>query len=283
MNILIASNLIKKWSPKTKIQSGFFYTGMPDDAYHNFKAHSRSDVFTLIKEPLKFKRGIKLKQTRNMEVGTALHCLVLEPKRFDKEFVLALDIESKKSSEYKKLKKEYSEDKIFINSPSNPEAANLLGMKAALYENPTTRNILKFKGFAELSGFWTDEKGHMWKVRFDYVTENGVALDLKKSKNVDVTYLERSINSYGYYFQNAFYDYIYEKITGVPLTDFIFGFVQEDAPHLVVPVELAFDFLTLGRNLINIGFTEFAKYMENRSDIKNDTPLTLICKPKWIK
>ena len=65
-----------------------FYEDMPNETYHASEGVSKSGLDLMDRSPAHYKNPKLRKSTRNMEIGTAIHAGILEPERFDKEYVI---------------------------------------------------------------------------------------------------------------------------------------------------------------------------------------------------
>ena len=67
------------------------YGGIGNEEYHKGPGLSSSDLKLLARSPLHYKtaKAIPPKETDAMRLGTAVHCAVLEPDRFEKEYAAA--------------------------------------------------------------------------------------------------------------------------------------------------------------------------------------------------
>lgn len=270
-------HLIKKWTSKTKIQSGFYYTGMPEEVYFKHSSVSRSAMSGLLADPFKYhNRKDESKPSRVMNLGSAVHCLLLEPKKFEKEYMLLPEVASRKSKEYLEQAEIYGVDHVFINTPANTEVDNIKGMVSALKTHDKTNEILKMKGWSELSGFWTDSTGVMYKHRFDYLTEDGIALDIKTTSSASNYKIKHSFMDYRYDMQGVFYSYMFEQITGTPIKEFLFGFVETSHPYKVTVVAMTPETISIAKSKMVQGMNKYTKYLKGDLDTSNNAPILWI-------
>jgi hypothetical protein len=112
------------------IELSGYITGMPEDYYHNTKGLiSKSSLASLGKEtPYRFFNGKKKQPTAAMKMGTALHCAVLEPEKFEASYKLMPEIKAKTLKAYKDAVKENPEMEIL----NGTDAKNLVGMLDAV-------------------------------------------------------------------------------------------------------------------------------------------------------
>jgi len=204
-----------------------FYENMPNDSYHNSNGISKSGLDLIDRSPAHYKWPKKRSSTRNMEVGTAIHAAILEPERFDKEYVL-VDCDKRNVKEYKEAVK--ANPLGAEMTLSKPEADNVLGMRESVEDNLEAMTHLRSKGKAELSAFATDpETGVILRARYDWITDDGIVVDVKKTQ--DLRKFSRSVSDYRYHVQEAVYRHVYKLITGDDLQAFYFLAVEEESPH----------------------------------------------------
>ena len=203
-----------------------FIENMPNDEYHKSDGISKSGLDLIDRSPAHYKWPKQRKSTRNMEVGTAIHAAILEPVRFDEEYHI--------SSALLRTEKAYKEDCKLYNGGemtlTTPESVNVLGMRESVENNFEAMQFLRAPGRPELSAFATDpETGVQIRARFDWLTDDGISVDVKKTQ--DLRKFSQSVSAYRYHVQEAFYRHVYKLITGEDLKAFYFLAVEEDSPH----------------------------------------------------
>jgi hypothetical protein len=122
-------------------------------------------------------------------------------------------------------------------------------MAKAVREHPTASRLLARPGRPELSVFWRDDE---WDVtrrcRVDYLTDDGINVDLKSTVSVDRYKLQRTVMDYGYDLSTAWYEDTLRG-QGVDLTASALVFVEKTEPYRVRVVELSPEFVDRGRRL----------------------------------
>lgn len=212
-----------------KAKAGCFVIGMPNDEYHAYEGISNSGIKQVNITPAHYAFAEPREPSRAMEIGTAIHTAILEPERFESEYMVLKDTNARTATEYKQAIKTLGSERVLISS----EARRVLGMQQAVQQSKTAMKILSKKGWAELSGFATDpETGVLLRVRFDWLAEDGDNLDVKKTQDARKDKFSRSITDYGYDQQAAFYRFVFNLITGEPM---LFPFkllaIEEKSPH----------------------------------------------------
>lgn len=216
-------------------RAGCFVTDMPNEAYHAYEGISNSGLNLVARSPAHYAHAAPRTSTRAMEIGTAFHTALLEPDRYATEYMTVEGVNDRRKSEYAQAAKTYGKDKTLTES----EGASVAVMQESIRANSAAREIIDQPGHAELSAFVEDpETGVLMRCRFDWLTESGIALDLKKTQDSRESAFSRSIWQYRYHCQHAMYSHVYEMITGKPLQAFKFLAVEEQPPCANVVYQL---------------------------------------------
>lgn len=202
-----------------------FIEDMPNDDYHRAKGVSKTGLDKIDRSPAHYRWPKKRSSTRNMEIGTAIHTAILEPERFAIDYKVA-EADKRTEKAYKEIAKENGGECTL----TTPESIGVIGMQKSVQANVAASHILNMPGKPELSAFVTDpETGIQIRARYDWITDNGIVLDVKKTQ--DLRKFNRSVMDYRYHVQDAMYSHIYELLTGEKLQAFLFLAVEEDSPH----------------------------------------------------
>lgn len=197
-----------------KLTEGF-YTDIPMSEYHSdLTSYSKSSIAAFKDRGLKFfydrEHGEK-KSTRAMDIGSAFHCLALEPETFIDRFAIIPNVNGKPLNKNSKVFKDFAienDEKILLTSDEwciadgMAKSAKLSGL------------VETSSGVAELTGIFEHSSGIRIKIRPDYVPFSGILVDLK------------STSAYGENFERQAYNLKYhwsaylsimgaEKITGI--------------------------------------------------------------------
>lgn len=210
------------------------------DLVHRSPAHYKAWVDGTIEEEdrLAFKRG------------TALHCAVLEPEKYARVYTAHPDFGDCRKKENKAARNEWREaNKARIWLPVDMlESVN--GMSRAVLAHPLASKLF-VGGKSEVTLRWQDETtGLQCKARVDYLSGNGAtAIDLKSTANADYDAFKRSVSTYGYHRQAAFYS---EGLRALekPVSYFLFVAVESAAPYGVATYSLNAEALAKGLSSI---------------------------------
>ena len=242
------------------INAPCYVANMPAEEYHAHPCSvSNSQLKLVARSPAHFKFPPDRAETRNKVLGSALHMAYLEPDLFYKTYTLLRNAKDRTASEYKEAKKAYGEELVLVSS----EIERVEGIMNSLYKNPAIRKILELPGHNELSGFSTDpETGATCRHRFDKLTNCGIAVDLKTTVDARPDPFSRSILTYGYNIQNAFYEDQYNWITGDFLQDFVFIAIESESPYAAKLYRIDEDSLLIGREAYRKALDSYAYCLE---------------------
>jgi hypothetical protein len=256
-----------------------YITGMPDEYYHSTEGFiSKSSLSALKASPFRFFKGVKFKQTKAMQIGTAIHCALLEPDKFEQTYKVMPELTDKRLKSYKDAKTEFVDYELITGQ----DAKNINGMMDAVLANDAAKELLQSAGWCEVSGFHTDpDTGIKLRHRFDKLTDDGCGVDIKKTQSVHPDELSKTIHKYGYEMQDALYSDGYEAITGRKLNQFYFIFVEESYPHEVAVVYLDDISKQVGRDQYKALLTDYDHYKQNPHKVNNNSEINMISLPEW--
>lgn len=215
--------------------------GLDASVYHAHPALSSSGMRRLLppSTPAHFKYGLEHQRppTREMELGTCVHTEVLGVGT-DWTVVDAKDWRSKAAQDFA----QGARDRGLI--PVLPSERDLiLGMADAVAAHPLAGPLLfEGTGTPERALFWRDEKtGVHCRALVDFSPHNRASLvDVKTCRSAAPADLPRHMAQYGYDVQAAHY-MRGGRALGLlePDAEFIWVFVEREAPHMVSVVRLA--------------------------------------------
>jgi exodeoxyribonuclease VIII len=246
-------------------------TAMTDVSYFANSRLNQSmikDLLTMSPAEFKHSREQQRKPTDSMRLGTAVHCLTLEPDEFYNRYAIFNFDESLLDKKYKNIKstKIYkeahakflveNEGKIILDPDTYIQAASMsnalelsgcLSNPDALREGVILQNIF----------------GHDAKGKIDYLdTKNKIILDVKTTNDLlNDDSIRRHIFKWGFSIQATFYNELIKAQYGEYFT-FIFLMVRTVAPYDVRPVVVSpYDvwFYEDGRNKIIKGIETLEK------------------------
>ena len=262
------------------IHAPCYVANMPNAEYQSHKSSvSNSQLKMVARSPAHFKYPPERTETRSMVLGSAVHMACLEPELFYKTYVLLRHTKDRTTSEYKEAKKEHGEELVLVSS----ECAKVEGIMGSLYKNHAIRSLLELPGYNELSGFSTDPvTGVTCRHRFDKLTDSGIAIDLKTTIDARPDAFSRSIFTYGYNIQNAFYADQFNWITGDYLQDFVFIAVESESPFAAKLYRIDEDSFLIGREAYRKALDSYAYCLEmDEWPAYEDQEIEEISVPSW--
>ena len=176
----------------------------------------------------------KKEPSEAMLIGSAVHAIVLENRI---GHVVLPDAAKGSSKLAKALRADFEaehSDKIVLSQAS---ADKVMLMAESVLSHKGASALLSIDGQSELPIFWEEtiimpdgERVVKMKGKLDRSNPLGV-IDLKKTCESSMRRLSIAIESYGYHIQAAHY-LAGAAANGLPADDFIFIFVEDEAPHL---------------------------------------------------
>lgn len=229
-----------------------FKVGRFDDIslkeYHHMPGWSKSALDLVNQSMAHYLHNLEnpKEQTEAMAFGSALHCKVLTPELFDKEFYV-----------WQKLPRNTKEGKAAWAKAvceaggrsiiDYEQLARIEAVSNAVLSHPVASQLL-CDGSAEQSFMWIDKRtGLQCKARPDYFRNDKICLDLKTTEDASYFEFQRKITNYRYHVQGSFFaDGITESI-GELCNTFILIAVETSAPYNVAIYRLDDDALSVGR------------------------------------
>jgi len=217
-----------------------------------------------------------------LTVGTALHCLLLEPDAFSERFVSMPDF-NRRSNAGKEEEKCFREEMAGSGKTilSAEIWRKLFLMRDSTYAHPSARWLLDKPGHCEASIYWTDkETGVLCRTRPDkFLSGMPVIIDVKKI--ADMARFPRHIAEFRYHVQDAFYRESFRESYGeTPM--FVFIVVSDTIDCGRYPVRVyslsAYD-VDVGTHLFRSNLQTYAQAM-----ISGDWGgIEEITRPDWDK
>lgn len=236
-----------------------YSTKMSDKDYFSIDAVSNSSFRLLQQSPIHYEnRKLFDLQSDSINLGSAVHKLVLEPDDFYDEYA----VESfegcelnKNSKAYKEAKAQWLEsvaDKVVLNSDKFAQvetmARNVKAIAGGMFDG----------GSAEIA-FISEIDDIKVKCKADYYFEDaGVVVDLKTTASIK-EFERKSFVEYGYITQAPFY---MDVITSLRLkaTTFVFVVVESTKPYNVAVYETGERSLEVGRALYKKHLYSYKEY-----------------------
>lgn len=241
-----------------------YKTGVHDisnSQYHKTSAISRSMLMDFKKNPSYYwykhisGRFIKDESTPAMNLGSAVHTLVLEDQKFDSEFFV---IHQKSrpirgTAPYAKMLDD-AKGKIILTDSEYQQA---FAMAKSVLDNPEAYSILLETKIEKSIFFEHEATNLMCKVRPD-AWSNGLVIDLKTSADANIKSFQSSCVNYGYFLQAGMMQYGLNRIEQ-PMEQFVFIVVEKEPPYAVAIYTLSDEALDFGLNQYHFLMNNLAK------------------------
>lgn len=206
--------------------------------YDKIEGISNSKLSKMVISPAHYKQSIDEppKETDALRFGSLLHCLVLEPDDFERNFAVEPIVNKRTNAGKEYLAEFYEENagKMFVTA-EQMDLANTL--KEEIYKHPIANKLLNGKGENEIALFWEDEETNVkCKCKIDRI-KNGIIIDLKSTRSAKPEDFMRDAYNYGYHRQSAYYCKGYEKCYNETPKGFVFITVEKEPPYAVTVFE----------------------------------------------
>ena len=220
------------------------HEGVPASVYHSWDAISNSALGYLQRSPAHLRAYLERDEidSKELRIGSAAHCLILQPELFKHEFCTYDGTRRGKAwEEFKQA----AGKKVVL---SKDEQNLVEDMAAAVKFHPDAAEFLADATAREASGIWEDERtGVVCKLRSDLVNDNlATIVDVKTTRDARRDAFERSIFTYGYHRQAAMYLDGWQAL-GRNYEHFVFICVEKEPPFAVALYRLRDDVVELGR------------------------------------
>lgn len=229
---------------------------------------SASGLKKLKTSPAHFKFGEEIKDSEALLFGSAYHCFVLEPDRFEKEYYVFDDsiacdaIVAKGAAEGKEVKnvratkayKEWEESEMRVVGEKNviqkPDFNRIKEMKSKLFSHPYAKMLLS-NGEPEvgLKGTISTMAGDInVKLKPDYIkVGKHLVVDLKTARDASLDAFTKDAAKLNYHIQAAFYSDILSQMDNNRPYTFIFIAQEKTRPYAFNLFECSAQFISQGR------------------------------------
>ena len=231
--------------------------------YYEMDAISVSKLKKIKISPAHFKEAEEVKETEAMLFGSAYHCYVLEPDKFENDYYIFSDKaicevligEGYKSPRSTKAYKEWEESEMRIIGNKkvikNDEFERIKAMKDRLFSHPYAKMLLT-KGDPEvgLSGTIETMAGTInVKLKPDYIKSvKHIVVDLKTAADASIDGFTKSAAGHDYHIQAAFYSDMVELMSKDNRSiSFIFIAQEKVKPYAFNLFEASPQFIAQGR------------------------------------
>ena len=192
-----------------------YIENLSNEVYHASNAISNSSLSLVAESPalLEWQANCPQETVSAFDLGNAVHTLILEPHKYDDEYIVApsFNLRTNQGKEDKKefYEKSEGEGKIILSAEDDTKART---MAASAFAHPTVKKLFSLPGVSEASFFWVDpETGIVCKCRPDrYVKTQPIIIDVKTTDKIEL--FDKSIHDFRYYVQDAFYSEGFQQV-----------------------------------------------------------------------
>lgn len=223
----MTTDLAKSQAREIK-ESGIVYD-MPAADYHAVDATSATVLKRLHESsPAHVKCGFSEEPSEAMDLGSAFHCLLLEPEHFDNRYWERplLDMRRSKDKTRFAALNEMHAGKTAIGQF---DLADLRASAGAIQAHPFVAPMLK-ESRKEISLFWNEEDIGLCKCRLDMLAGK-VICDLKSTRNAHKDFFRREICFSRHYWIQAAWYYRGARALGLDISEFVFIAAELKRPY----------------------------------------------------
>jgi hypothetical protein len=200
--------------------------------YHKMPEWSKSMLDHINKSPAHYIewKANPPEPTDSMKMGLALHCAVLTPALYDKEYVVKPECD-RRTKEGKKIYSDFMEECGDKTAISAIDAGKVAVMVEKIYHHSLASQLLS-NGEAEQSFFWTNPKtGIECKARPDYLRHDNICIELKLTHSLIGNAFQRTSFNFRYHVQGAYFiDGIFHAVER-QCEEFVIVAIENEPPH----------------------------------------------------
>lgn len=241
------------------------HENISNEEYHKSAGISKSHLDVIAKTPMHYwskyidPNREPSEPTAAMRMGTLIHTAVLEPDTLTERTILAPEGINRRTNDGKAAWAAFEAQAKGREIITLEEHETLLRIQDRVRNHPIAGRLLA-DGVAEQSYYSKrtlnvvdNETGEIQQVeetlkcRPDWMTGNGVMVDLKSTDDASPDGFGRSVVNYRYYIQPPWYGDILEELYGEPPAAFVFIAVEKSWPHAIGVYFATIDQIELGR------------------------------------
>lgn len=261
----------------------------PDPAYRREIGENQSYLKHILTSPAHYRAGKKRRflPTINMEIGSALHCLVLEGEaEFNNRYILKPEDIALNTKEGKEWKASQKGKTILTNSERERAWDSVHGMAKALMQLEWfDQSQTDYRKFNELSIYW-EADGIPCKGRLDRLVDMGdhlMILDLKSTDSIEHgTFLKKLIGGMNYLFQSAWYAEAASLAYDKPCK-FVFAAIERAEPWSLALFEISDEMMDEGNRQIKRARQLLKKCLDTKEWPGPEVRYNVLGLPNWYQ
>lgn len=274
----------------TAIPTGL-HPNIPHETYHGrtLGVASKSALDLIRKAPAVYKAWVDglhedEEQAEALIFGGMLHCAVLEPERFYREYVVAPDFGNCTYKENKAARNAWRAENAGREEVTAKQYRMIQGMADSVRRHPIAGKLFT-GGEAEVTLSWVDEAtGLRCKGRADYYKVDPIAgplaIDLKSTMDADPEAFLKSAHKFGYHRQAAIYQAGFAAV-GKPVGSFLFVACEKTPPYLVKVLCFDPESIAEGQQEVREDMATMAKCLKSGHWPGYDEDIAEISLPAW--
>lgn len=259
--------------------------------YRGYKALSASDIRLLAKSFYHYQHRLEWPEDYHSTValrqGTIIHACVLEPERFDSEFVVLPEI-NKRTKAGKAEWEEWEKENVDKFPLTEEEHRKAMVIRHHVMQNPKASELFT-GGQAEVPILWHSKKyDREFKARADYIKVIGdtmLILDLKTTQEASFEAFQRSVIKWSYSVQAAHYRDGFSTLHPDKDVHFIWVAVEKSAPYGVSIFSANEEVYEHGKKLIEKGINNYDEGMKDPGGVWLPYPADIqqMRIPRWAQ
>lgn len=258
-------------------------------AYHADPAVSKSHLDQIARSPLHYwsryvdPDRVPEEPSAAMRLGSALHGLVLEPELFDAQFITAPAVDRRTKAgkaDWDAFTAEAGKRTVLTVD----ERVQVSRMAEQIWCHKAAAYLLNQDGKAEQTIKWMDvETGLECKCRPDWMINHGqILVDLKTTEDASPAGFQRSLASWRYHVQAAWYMRGVRMGIAADPEQFIFICVEKKPPYAVAVYASTPLVITAGARIADRDLQRLAECRATGSWPSYSDQIETIDLPKWI-
>ena len=265
------------------------YRDIPSSEYHAGPGLGSGHLRELLKSPLHYITSINSpsKETPAMKLGTATHCAILEPERFEIEYVEAPCVD-RRTKDGKALWSELEQSgKIVLSSE---EYSKVTEMARAIKVHELASKLVS-GGVSEQSVYWDQKVSSLdipeilCKSRPDYIKrlkKGYVIVDIKTTQDANIVEFQRkAYYKWFYHLQAAHYVRGFERVTGEKVIAFIYIAIESELPYAISVFKAGDDYLKAGEKKTQELYELYANCVAKDNWPSYSSGIQELRLPKW--
>lgn len=231
-----------------KVEPGI-YPNVPADEYFAWEAMNRSTLEHAARSMMHLRAAMTTPSESSdaMDVGTALHCAVLEPDAFSRRYVVAPKVD-RRTKEGKAKFEAFVKESSGATVLDSDSMGLVQHMSNAIRCHDLAATLLDVPGDSEVCVVWDDaETGIRCKARIDRYAAGKIGVDIKTTRNASPGAFSKSVFDFGYHRQVAWYADGFYAVTG-KATPFVIVAVENESPWAVCVYRLEDEAVEFGRD-----------------------------------